>query len=106
RTVSLFAGVFGMDRARHLCVTAAIIAIIAAFPDSAAASDNNETRLQSWAVGHITPLPGNTAQYNNQTLRAIVHTSVGGDEIRVRIANTFGTGPLAIGAAHVAVSSS
>src|SRR5206468_12775634 len=36
----------------------------------------------------------------------IVHTSVGGDEVRVRIANTFGTSPLVIGAAHVALSSS
>jgi lysophospholipase L1-like esterase len=70
------------------------------------ASDNNGSRVQSWAVGHITPLPTNTSQYNNQTLRAIVQTSVGGNEVRVRVANFFGTSPLVIGAAHVALSSS
>jgi lysophospholipase L1-like esterase len=62
--------------------------------------------VQSWAVGHITPLPANTAEFNNQTLRAIVRTSVSGDQVRVRIANTFGTVPLVVGAAHVAASSS
>src|SRR5439155_7429497 len=87
---------------------AAMIVLFAGIPLSFAASDNNEhgTRVESWAVGHITPLPAATAQYSNQTLRAIVHTSVGGDEVRVRIANTFGTAPLVIGAAHVASSSS
>src|SRR5262245_44513598 len=70
------------------------------------ASDNNRSRVQSWAVGHITPLPANTSQYNNQTLRAIVQTSIGGNEVRVRVANTFGTSPLVIGSAHIAVLSS
>ena len=47
-----------------------------------------------------------TAQYNNQTIREIVHTSVGGNQVRVRISNTFGSAPLVIGEAHVAVTSS
>ncbi|MES3151523.1 SGNH/GDSL hydrolase family protein [Sphingomonas faeni] len=36
------------------------------------------------------------------TLRQIVRLSVGGDSVRVRISNAFGTQPLAIGAAHIA----
>ncbi len=39
---------------------------------------------------------------NNQTLRQIVHTSIGGDRLRVVFSNAFGTAPLPIGAAHVA----
>lgn len=39
----------------------------------------------------------------NQTLRQIVHTSLGGSRIRVVLSNRFGTMPLAIGAAHVAL---
>jgi lysophospholipase L1-like esterase len=62
--------------------------------------------VASWAVGHINPLPADVVQYNNQTLREIVRTSVGGDHVRVRITNTFGTETLVIGAAHIAVSSS
>jgi lysophospholipase L1-like esterase len=93
---------------RGLLVWAAAATIGVLAWDSSAAPNGNEPgdRVQSWAVGHITPLPANTAQYTNQTLREILHTSVGGDQVRVRIANTFGTAPLVIGAAHVAVSSS
>jgi lysophospholipase L1-like esterase len=40
---------------------------------------------------------------NNQTLRQIVRTSLGGDRLRIVLANTFGTAPLQIGAAHVAL---
>lgn len=39
--------------------------------------------------------------FNNQTLRQIVHGSIGGDRVRVVFSNVFGTVPLAIGAAHV-----
>jgi hypothetical protein len=66
--------------------------------------DKRQTRVQSWAVGHVTLAPDNTTHHNNQTLREIVRTSVGGDQVRVRIANTFGTTPLVIGAAHIGLS--
>jgi lysophospholipase L1-like esterase len=38
------------------------------------------------------------------TLREIVHISIGGPQVRVVFTNEFGTEPLTIGAAHVAVS--
>ncbi|HVU48785.1 MAG TPA: SGNH/GDSL hydrolase family protein [Terracidiphilus sp.] len=38
------------------------------------------------------------------TLREIVHISNGGDQIRVRFTNAYGTDPLTIGDAHAAVS--
>ena len=41
--------------------------------------------------------------FNNQTLRQIVHISLGGDRVRVVLSNTYGTAPLAIGAAQVAL---
>jgi lysophospholipase L1-like esterase len=41
--------------------------------------------------------------FNNQTLRQIVHTSIGGSKIRVVLSNVYGTAPLTIGAAHVAL---
>ncbi len=40
------------------------------------------------------------------TIRQIVHTSVGGRAVRVRLSNEYGTEPLMIGAAHVALRSS
>lgn len=39
----------------------------------------------------------------NQTLRQIVHTTIGGSRARVVFSNAFGSQPLAIGAAHVAL---
>jgi lysophospholipase L1-like esterase len=63
-------------------------------------------RVQSWAIGQTSHLPASTRQYSNQTIREIVHTSVGGSQVRVRISNTFGSAPLLIGEAHVAVTSS
>jgi hypothetical protein len=97
-----------MRRSRLFTIAVTLGAALALPSATRAANDDNHngSRVQSWAVGHITPLPTNTSQYNNQTLRAIVQTSVGGNEVRVRVANFFGTSPLVIGAAHVAVSSS
>ena len=39
----------------------------------------------------------------NQTIRQIVHTSLGGSRVRVVLSNAFGTAPIDIGAAHVAL---
>jgi lysophospholipase L1-like esterase len=39
--------------------------------------------------------------FSNQTIREIVHVSIGGERARVVLSNTFGTVPLVIGAAHV-----
>ncbi len=41
--------------------------------------------------------------FKNQTLREIVHTSLGGERVRVLLSNAFGTMPLEVGAAHVAL---
>ena len=40
--------------------------------------------------------------YNNQTLREIVHLSIGGPKIRLRLTNSYGAQSLVIGAVHVA----
>jgi lysophospholipase L1-like esterase len=48
------------------------------------------------------PLPAQTQSFGNQTLRLIVHTSIGGARVRIRISNELGTTPLRIGEAHVA----
>ena len=42
--------------------------------------------------------------YNNQTLREIVHISIGGPKIRLRLTNSYGTQSLSVGAVHVARS--
>ena len=37
-------------------------------------------------------------------MRQIVHTSLGGERVRVRLSNAYGTSALVIGSAHVAIS--
>src|SRR5437879_3883874 len=42
-------------------------------------------------------------EFSNQTLREIVHTSLAGDTLRVRLSNAYGKQSVDIGAAHVAL---
>jgi len=61
------------------------------------------------AAPPVAPAPGQTfaptpyIQFTNQTLRQIVHTSIGGSKARVVLSNAYGTAPVIVGAAHVAL---
>ena len=41
--------------------------------------------------------------FTNQTLRQIVRTSIGGSKVRVVLSNAYGTAPVTIGGAHIAL---
>jgi lysophospholipase L1-like esterase len=49
------------------------------------------------------PRPPAITGFHNQTLRMIAHTSIGGRRVRIELSNVFGSTPLVIGAAHVAM---
>src|SRR4051812_19022943 len=70
------------------------------------AGTENDHWLGTWSTSLHEPdlgVPGlANAGFNNQTLRQIVHTSVGGHQVRVRF-STFGAKGLVIGAAHIAL---
>jgi lysophospholipase L1-like esterase len=61
------------------------------------------------AVAAAAPPPGQTfaplpfVHFTNQTLRQIVHTSIGGTKVRVLISNAYGSAPVTIGAGHIAL---
>jgi lysophospholipase L1-like esterase len=55
------------------------------------------------AVAPAKPGPPPFRSANNQTIRMVVNTSIGGPSVRVELANTFGTDRLKIGSAHVAL---
>lgn len=44
-------------------------------------------------------------EFNEQTLREIVHISLGGERFRIRLSNAFGTKAVNVGAAHLAMRS-
>jgi GDSL-like Lipase/Acylhydrolase len=91
-------------------LTAGAFAIASFVTDLAAfAGDDNEHWVGTWSTALHAPNagpPGLTDPgFNNQTLRQIVHTSVGGNQVRVRL-STFGASALVIGAARIALRES
>src|SRR5437660_1428032 len=46
------------------------------------------------------PAPG--SNFNNQTVRMVVHTSIGGRRARVQLSNAYGTTALVVRSAHIA----
>src|SRR5580658_3562508 len=43
-------------------------------------------------------------EFINQTVREIVHTSIGGDTVRIKLSNVFGTQAVTVTATHIALS--
>ena len=58
----------------------------------------HELWVGTWAVA---PAPAEGVAFNNVTLRMNGRVSLGGNVLRVRLTNAYGTKPLEIGAAHV-----
>ena len=61
----------------------------------------------AWASAQLAPDEKNrlaAEDYPDATVRQIVRLSLGGETLRVRLSNAFGTQPLTIKAAHLAVS--
>ncbi|WP_372665358.1 GDSL-type esterase/lipase family protein [Amycolatopsis kentuckyensis] len=90
-----------MRAVHRIAVLAAISAlVVASAPD---ADGTGHTWFTSWAQsqdGHA------DAPVSSQSLRMITHLSQGGDAVRVRLQNTFGTGPLTIGHATAGLGTS
>jgi lysophospholipase L1-like esterase len=64
----------------------------------------SERWIGTWGAGPGgPPLPANTQTFTDQTLRLIVHSSIGGNRVRIRLSNEMGSTPLRIGAAHIAL---
>ncbi|MBL7258959.1 SGNH/GDSL hydrolase family protein [Paractinoplanes lichenicola] len=62
--------------------------------------------IATWAAAPTTVPPNPPSAPTvlaNQTVRHVVHCSAGGDEIRIRVTNEFGQGPLRLGAVRVAL---
>ena len=75
----------------------------AAVPEAASASDRTENWVATWAAVPTTIPPAPPLVLSDQTVRHVVHTSIGGDQVRIRVSNEFGATPLRIGEVHVAV---
>ncbi|MFC7529488.1 SGNH/GDSL hydrolase family protein [Actinoplanes sp. GCM10030250] len=93
-----------MSTRRDLLTLASGAAVAAAtLPSPAAASSRADSWVATWAAAPTTIPPGAPQVLTDQTVRHVVHTSAGGDQVRIRISNEFGTTPLHVGEVHVAV---
>jgi lysophospholipase L1-like esterase len=59
----------------------------------------------SWGASDTVPVP-NSAGFSDQTLRLVVHASAGGTQVRIKLSNVFGSRPLNIGGAGIALQQS
>jgi len=62
--------------------------------------------VASWGASQQVPEPRNALpadDLTDATMRQIVHLSLGGQELRVRLSNAFGTAPLHLAAVHIAM---
>src|SRR5689334_2120202 len=94
-----------LDRSRAAIVSIAVALVACAArdtPEGAARTASGDTPawVGTWAVA---PQSGN-ATFGKQTIRQIVHTSIGGTSARIHVSNVFGDKPLAIADVHIAES--
>jgi lysophospholipase L1-like esterase len=96
-----------------ICVAPLCVAQSAAASLDASGFTSGNRWVTTWSSAQQQPGPftidavlfGNDSSrsFENQTIRHIVHTSVGGRRARVRLSNAFGFLPLRVGAATVAL---
>src|SRR5579875_1995693 len=66
--------------------------------------------IGSWGAAPAPQLPdkgkmqAQKLQFENQTLREIVHVSAGSGTIRIRLSNAYGSDDVEVGSAHVALA--
>lgn len=83
------------------------IALALPAPHVKAQDWSTERWTGTWGAAPAGPPPSGSIQtWSNQTLRLIVHTSIGGNRVRIRVSNEMGTTPLRIGHASVALRTS
>jgi lysophospholipase L1-like esterase len=87
---------------RPLAALGAVVAALLAAPGSALARHWVGTWTASPSPPYTTGI--SATGFNNQTVREIVHTSVGGRVVRLRLANTFGNAPLTVDRVAIARS--
>ncbi|MEQ8953854.1 MAG: SGNH/GDSL hydrolase family protein [Gammaproteobacteria bacterium] len=86
----------------HILVFVALVSLISL--GYAQPQHNNPDWVTTWATSPSTMFPAEAADDGlaNQTVRLIVHTSVGGNALRIRLSNYHGEKPLRIGAVAIA----
>src|SRR5882672_11556470 len=83
---------------RPLLSALVVSATLAACATSAAAQSDSGHRFATWGPSMTIGGPN----FNSQTIRMVVHTSIGGNSLRVKLSNLRSTTPLSVGAVDIA----
>jgi len=96
-----------MLKARYRAALVFIV-IVASLTAAAAPPNVDEHWVSAWSAAMHAPLPfpglPPSPVFENQTIRMIVRPTIGGERVRIRLSNAFGTSALKIGAAHIAIA--
>jgi lysophospholipase L1-like esterase len=83
------------------------LAIFLSWPDTSHYFAQGVITTAPWTgTWSASPDVTNDAGFNNQTIRHVVHTSIGGTAARLTFSNLFGSQPLTLGDVHIARRSS
>lgn len=101
----------GSARRRFVALGAAVVlagtVTVAASASASPAGSGSSGWVATWAASPMqgTALESSLAHagFKDQTVRNIIYTSVGGDQVRVQVSNTFGSRPLTVGAVSIGV---
>jgi len=89
---------------RRLLLGSAMLAAVIALPSHPVSAQpwTTENWTGTWGTAPSGPPPDASLQtFTDQTVRLIVHTSIGGNRVRIRVSNELGSTPLTIGAARI-----
>ena len=78
--------------------------LTAAAPPAIAEAFRQSDWVATWTASPQVSSSGLIPDLDNQTVRLIVHPTVGGDHLRIRLSNAYNTQPIVIGDVHVAVT--
>jgi len=65
----------------------------------ASGDDGPQRWVTTWTTSNVAS--DRPAAFSNQTIREVVHTTIGGSTVRIRLSNTFGTRPIRLDAVFV-----
>jgi hypothetical protein len=74
---------------RHFLFALSLILVFPVISNSACAQDGDW--IATWGASPMLAPAAQSLGPNPQTIRMVVHTSLGGAEVRIRISNVFGT---------------
>jgi lysophospholipase L1-like esterase len=93
-----------ISRGLAVVVAAVALSAISFALSPAGAQTQTSSWISTWTASPQSPRGVIPTSFSNRTVRQIVRVSIGGNKVRIRLSNEFGTKPVLIGAASVGLA--